>query len=437
MSASRLPAASHTKSIHLLRALLREATYLPDAAARHYFRTYIVDRFRAYQPKQNATTSLDPYRHRNYKRRQLSIITERTSKLQKKAQKGLHYLRRANQGELPCLQKVLLFTYGRLGKRKYALLHELLKPNPIEGDGVIAPPEPDGPTPLQELYYSNKQYLQYFDAPKPASNSHYVINISDRFSRLRVVLKSQHQRGISLNREIKSPAVKTPIHNIWMRPMPIARARNNVRRWYAETMTRLLPPLPPQEWDNLHAMIHGQRSVSIVNRRAPATCEAQTEPGGLDAIEQGLRLDKLSKADRPAGMWRPHNISPKFMRRMYWRLLQLCCKVEYDSERKEWAAIWGESVRLISPKIYHAPSDASLFDGVDANGKIPQPLKESKRIVDPDRSLQPRDKDGEYVRFPFFTEFLPPSNPLRKELDAWKKRRLAAGIIDDGSFRGR
>lgn len=95
--------ARQTKSIHLLRALLRESTYLPDAVARQYFRNYVVSRFKAYQPKQNATSSpavqlLDKYRHRNFKRRQLSIILERTSKLQKKAQKGLYYLRRANQG---------------------------------------------------------------------------------------------------------------------------------------------------------------------------------------------------------------------------------------------------------------------------------------------------------------------------------------------------
>ena len=36
---------SHTKSLHLLRSLLREASYLPDATARTYFRLYIVARF--------------------------------------------------------------------------------------------------------------------------------------------------------------------------------------------------------------------------------------------------------------------------------------------------------------------------------------------------------------------------------------------------------
>ncbi|KAF2034186.1 hypothetical protein EK21DRAFT_57063 [Setomelanomma holmii] len=439
MSASSLPAASHTKSIHLLRALLREATYLPDAVARNYFRTYIVDRFRAYQPKHNGTASLEQFRHRHFKRRQLSIITERTSKLQKQAQKGLHYLRRANQGEIPCLQKVLFFAYGRMGKRKYALLNDLLKPNPImDGDQVLAPVDFNGPTRLQTLYYSNKQYLQYFDAPKAANNGQYVINISDRFSRLRAVLKSQYQHKISIRRELKSPAMKTPIHNIWLRPMPIVRARNNVRRWYAETMTRLLPPLPPQEWDDIQAMISGQQKIGLVKRRVPTESEALAEAS--DVIAEGMRMDRLSKADRPAGMWRPHNIIPRYMRRMYSRILRLCCKVEYDSERKQWTVTWGEAIQPISPRIYQTPSDEALFAGVDAKGKlVKQPsVRKEKQDVHDDHDLQPRDAEGKYVRFPFYTEFLPRSNPLRMQLEIWQRKRRAAGIIDeDSTFRGR
>jgi hypothetical protein len=187
-----MPAA--TKPLHLLRALLREASYLPDATARGYFRRYIVSRYKAYQPKENATASFDvkaveKYRHRSFKRRQIAIINERTRPMLRKGQKGLNFLRRANQGEIPCLQKALYFAYGRLGRRKYALLDNLLKPDPVmEGD---APPKDvEGPTPLQKLYFSNKRYLQFFDAPKATSPTHHLINISDRYSRLRAVLKS-------------------------------------------------------------------------------------------------------------------------------------------------------------------------------------------------------------------------------------------------------
>jgi hypothetical protein len=425
--------ASSLKSVHLLRALLREASYLPDATARSYFRCYIVSRYKAYQPKQNATASVpvqavDKYRHRSFKRRQIAIINERTRPLLRKGQKGLNFLRRANQGEIPCLQKVLFFAYGRMGRRKYALLENILKPDPIMDGGALAATDEQGPAPLQKLYYSDKRYLQYFDAPKVASKTEYTINISDRYSRLRAVLKTQHQKGISIHRELKRPAMKTPINNVWERPMPIKRACNNVRRWYAETMTRMLPPLPTEEWDNIHAMVVGDRKIDLVKRRGRAsvlTPESVTEDEPFTStIEGAIALDKPSRADMPAGTQRPHTINPKFMQRLYTKLLMLCCKVEFDHEHKRWKAIWGEPMKTIKPSIYNAPTDEMLFAGVDATGRIPKTPK--KHLVDKSLHVQPRNSEGNYMRFPFFAENLPEDNPIRRDLDEWKRKRADA-----------
>ncbi|KAH8700046.1 hypothetical protein GQ44DRAFT_632544 [Phaeosphaeriaceae sp. PMI808] len=417
---------SNSHSLHLLRALLRQASYLPDPVARQYFRHYIVNRFKAYQPKENATTTSVPlqavqkYHHRAFKRRHLSIITQRTSTLQQKAQKGIHYLRRANQGELPCLRKVLLFAYGRLGRRKYALLDQLLKPSPlVDGDLTLEESKSQGSAPLQQLYSSNKRYLQYFDAPKPAPNRNLIIDISDRYSRL--------------------------LHNVWMRPMPIKRARNNVRRWYSETMTRLLPPLPAEEWDKMYAMVGGTERVSLVKPRTPGTSLGVEEDSHVDrhlhTISDGLKLDKLNKADRPAGMWRPHNITPHFMRRLYSRILHLCCKVEYNQERKQWVAVWGQPIQRISSEIYHAPTEPSLFTGADVAGKALTPPKKPKPVGPKDQvqpMLRPRNEKGEYVRFPFYTDHLPDEHPLRQEFNAWKIKRDTAGIsTTKGDYRGR
>lgn len=424
------------KSLHLLRALLREATYLPDAHARAYFRRYIVHRFKAYQPAQNATASsftsaVDKYRHRSFKRRQLSIIVSRTVQQQGKAQKALNYLRRANQGELLCLRKVLYFAYGRVGRRKYALLSNLLKPDTItDGGRVLDPSDLAGPSPLQKLYRSNKQYLSYLDAPKTANKDVYHLAVSNRYSRLRCVLKSQVQKDISIDREIKRPYFHTPMLNTWLRPMPLRRARNNVRRWYATTMTRLLPPLPTEEWDNLRDMICRAKRVSIPKRRARPAEHKMT-----DAISEGLALSKLSKADRPSRSLHPHVVTPRFMCRMYQRLLRLCCKLEFDTERKHWVATWGDAVQLHSNTL-SSTADASLFEGVDAHGRLPVTKKKQK--VDPEqvRELQPRDSKGEYTHFPFYTEYLPERHPLHRELREWKRKRREAGLInEDGTFR--
>ncbi|KAF2127526.1 hypothetical protein P153DRAFT_432650 [Dothidotthia symphoricarpi CBS 119687] len=441
-TAAGVKSVSGVKSIHLLRALLREASYLPDETARHYFRRYLVSRFKAYQPKQNATASFDveaveKYRHQSFRRRHVGIINERAHRLQRKGHKGLNYLRRANLGEQPCLQKVLHFAYGRLGRRKHVLLDALLKPDPfMQGSNETALPDFTGPTPLQKLYYSDKRYLQYFDAPK-LSKANHVISISDRYSCLRTVLQSQHQKGLGLHRDLKGAAFKTPVHNIWHRPMPIKRARNNVKRWYAETMERLLPPLPNEEWDNMHAMVTGEKWISFTKPRTPGVELNPSPVQDVDLfkkiIHEGLALDKLSRADRPAGINRPHTINPKFMRRLYSKILALCCKLDYDHERGRWIATWGEPIQRDTLKTY--PVDESLFAGVDATGHVP---KEKKKNT-PDMGdapkvayIQPRNDKGEYLRFPFFTEFLPPNNPLRKELDEWKRKRAAAAVAESG-----
>ncbi|USP75680.1 gcn5-related n-acetyltransferase [Curvularia clavata] len=426
-------AAPHQHPLHLLRALLREASYLPDATARAYFRRYIVARFKAYQPRQNATASaaidaLHRGRQQTFKRRHAAIIQSRTQPLLRKGRKGLNFLRRANQGEIPCLEKVLFFAYGRLGRRKYALLADLLQPDRIMDGGAMPSPDSNASAPLQKLYFSNKRFLQYFDAPKVASKTHYSISISDRFSRLRAVLKSQHQKGISIHRELKGPVMKTPINNVWERPMPIRRARNNVGRWYAETMTRLLPPLPNHEWDKVYAMMVGDRPIDLTKPRARGLVQspdlAVADELFTSTVDEAIALDKPSRADKPAGIQRPHTITPKFMRRLYTRILTLCCKLDYNEETKRWIATWGAHNKTIKPKIYSAPTDPDLFAGVDKAGHIPKTPK--KHDVNKSPHLSPRNADGEYVRFPFFAEFLPESSPLRKELDEWKRKRAAA-----------
>lgn len=416
-----LPTASQTKSLHLLRSLLREASYLPDATARDYFRRYIVARFKAYQPKPNATASFDvqaveKYRHRSFKRRHIGIINERAGQQQRKAQKGLNFLRRANQGEGPCIQKVLWFAYGRLGRRKYALLDDLLKPDPTW---------PEGPAPLQQLYNSNLRCLQYFEAPTKRSGNH-VMHISKQYPRLRAVVTAQCQKGVSLHREMKRPYLSTPILNTWEQPMPIKRAVNNVRRWYAETMTRLLPALPAEEWDSIEAMGLGKQRIGYAKRRTPAVALDQ-QPSADDRtfeqmLQHNLAMDKLSKADRPQGIDRPHALTARYMQRLYSRLLTLTCKLEYDETRKQWNAIWGQTTKTLKPASYAAPVDDVLFAGVDAKGVKPKiPTKDSKKPL-----VQPRNDEGEYVRFPFFAEMLPASHPIRVELEKWKKERAAA-----------
>ncbi|KAJ4377172.1 hypothetical protein N0V86_006614 [Didymella sp. IMI 355093] len=413
---------SQTKSLHLLRSLLREASYLPDATARTYFRRYIVSRFKAYQPKPNATASfdvnaVDKYRHRSFKRRHIAIINARLGQQQRKAQKGLNFLRRANQGEGPCIQKVLWFTYGRLGRRKHALLQDLLKPDPTW---------PEGPAPLQQLYRSDLKCLQYFEAPQVRADAH-VIYISKQYPRLRALVTSQSKQPVDKKSVVKSHFLKTPILNTWQQPMPIKRAINNVRRWYADTMTLLLPAVPADEWDHIESMSKGRKPIAFVRPRKPArdvTPQPHVDDSSLGRIlHHSLALDKLSKADRPQGVDRPHTLSARFMQRLYTKLLTLTPKLKYDETRKQWFAIWGQHFKSLKPRNYTAPVDDVLFAGVDAKGIAP---KAPKKKEFPPGAGRPRKEDGKIQLFPFYADWLPETHPVRMDLEKWKAERDAA-----------
>lgn len=429
MSASLHQSPSSLKSIHLLRALLREASYLPDETARNYFSGYIVNRFRAYHPRHNASASasvqadtVNKYKHRSFKKRRQAVIDSRTRPMLRKAQKGLNYLKRANLGEARCLEKILYFTYGRIGPRKYRLLETLLKPDAAKLAETRS--DPSQPTALQALYFSNKRYLQYFDAPV-TSKGRLTIGVSSTYPKLKCVLSSQYENGRALGRQLKRPVMKTPAYNAWERPMPIKRARNNVRRFYAETMTRLLPPLPCDEWDNIYAMIDGTKHVSFKRRRAHDSCTSPASVGEqtslVDVVANAIALDKPSLADRPAGSYRPHNVDVRFMRRLYSKLLLLCCKLEFDEQRQTWKAIWGNNSKTLNPKSYSMPTDKSLFEGVDAEGRIP---KAKSKVNTTKPHIRARNRQGDLTRFPFFAEFLPMSNPVRQDLEKFKKERM-------------
>lgn len=409
---------SSLKSLHLLRALLREASYLPDANARSYFRRYIVNRFRAYQPQENASSSLlakavEKKRHRFGKRRPAPIIEERTQAMQRKAKKGLNYLRLANTGDFRCLTRILYLTYGRIGKRKHALLHQLQRP-----DDPTALQEP---SPLQKLYYGNNRFLSFFDPPVRTKNTHWSIHISDHYARFRTALKAQHNKGIALGRELKLPYLLTPINNVWERPMPIRRARNNVRRWYIETMTRFLPPLPADEFDAIQAMADGAKRPSLVQRRAPAVqFDPPPEPSEFEKfrkiVHDAITLEKPPRADR-----RPPTSVPtaRRMKRLYKMILPYCSKLNWNEELGRWESAWGD--RWLGQKTLNNVDSAALFAGVDTTGKVVRERSECTHDpADDAHSRKNRPKSHQHSSIPLYAEHLPADHPISKAAKAAK-----------------
>ena len=428
--------ASNLKSLHLLRALLREASYLPDATARRYFRRYIVNRFRAYQPAQNASSSLhakavEKHRHRFGKRRHVSLIQERTRLMQRKAKSGYNYLRMANSGDFQCLHKILYFAYGRIGKRKYTLLHRLLQP-----DDPIATQEP---APLQKLYYSNERCLSLFDSPIKTNNTHWTIHISDRYARLKAAVKAQHNNGVALGREIKKPYILTPINNVWERPMPLNRARSNVRRWYAETMTRFLPPLPEEEFDSIQAMANGTKRPSFVKRRSSPVTQLHSKKDTPESekftslVQHALALEKPSRADKRADTRTP---SVRLMKRLYTTLVTFCSKLVWNDKFNKWEPKWGNRLRGMNYQMNAQTLD--LFAGVDAAGRVStrhnsdraaekRATEERIFVAEVLQEYQKnRPKKEQYTSIPFYVDYLDRDHPIRIAADKvaiWEQKR--------------
>ena len=322
--------------LHIFRALLRQCTYLPDPAARQYIHDYVVSRFRDYHPLN--TLPLSSPRHKS-----TALVQQRLPSLLRAARRGLVLLRRANDGHVRHLGKVLCMTYGRVGKRRDQLLKDLKIPD--------APIDPDA---IKELSEPANQ-----DVPRPSE-------------RLMALVKSQARRrqtGFARNFSSKPPALQPeiPATNIWGRPTPIKRVRNIKREWYAKTLDRIMAPLSEAEWNRLGMRASGQLPwEGLVARRRWA--------GGPDDEGQTHMVGERVKSPQRGGCSNPHRITPRFMCRFWARIWEHCPLMKPNSTRKSgWEVLWGGFQGHTTTKLalrHKATGGYDLFGGVDENGRV-------------------------------------------------------------------
>lgn len=251
---------------HLLRAILRECTYLPDAEARVEIKRQVLQTFRATERKAKGYYTLD-FSEPAPPTRQIRSREDEVLKIQKwlnKGYKGLRQLQRANEGELRPLGKVLHYTYGRGGRRRHELLQPLLSADVVVADSRSLEEHLKNAPSTQE---PQKWDLTTIPAPDVFGTPIYYRDvvqypISDRYGRLKTLLQSQSRTKLpNINGrpivKIRSEICEIPAKNIWGRSMPRRRAKNMVRKWYNLVLSRLLPPLPEHEWMHLQGKING------------------------------------------------------------------------------------------------------------------------------------------------------------------------------------
>lgn len=324
-------ASSHAV-LNIFRALLRQCTYLPDPAARQYLHGHVVSRFRDYHPSN--TIPLSSRRHKP-----AALVQQRLPSLLGTARRGLVFLRRANDGHIRHLGKILAMTYGRVGKRRHQLLKDLKIPDvPVDQAAVEKLSEPGNQA-----------------VPHPSEQ-------------LMTLIKSQARRQLShfSRSNIPHPKLEIPEKNSWGRPMPIKRVRNFKRRWYAESLDRIMPPLPEAEWDRLRMRVSGQLPwEGPVARRKWA--------GGLDDAGQKHVVGERVRGASKGQCSNPHRITSRFMRRLWAKISTQCPLMKPNAASKSgWDVLWGDAQDRDTTRFtlgHMGGGGFDMFRGVDESGR--------------------------------------------------------------------
>lgn len=418
----------------LLRSLLREASYLPDSHARAWVKQQITSEFER--------------RKKNNKKRFKKGEGDAVAKAIiangfKNAYKALRQLQAANNGEIAQLDKVLRLTYGRTGPYRRQLLQPLLIADPLPDSNTVAEQLLRNQAPKtrksSEWTIDTVPVDKVFQQPPLLEDGNVIYVLSPQYSKFKAVIESQVQvrppemRGTVLRRA----DYKMPQKNTWERMMPRLRVKKMVHAAYAKLLDKVHPPLKYEEWDRLHGLVHGTvtgegyvpRRKRIAERpgtltsydldrlarmdHMALTSERREQDDWLnneDAVEDakedllrdelsiGRRLHKSAKGSK-AG----HQITPRFMQKMWLRIFEACPKLNWDEKRNKWKVIWGS--RPVSFDKQQPNDDlAPFFEAVDqkiaADKKLRkfdiQPLRKTDRRKpsnDQRASNKPRDVD--------------------------------------------
>lgn len=329
----------------LYRSLLREASYLPDETAQSYHRRWIIHRFHSAKGRESGRDLKD------------LIYT---------ARRGLNKLQRANQGDLRALTSVLYNAYGRVGKRRRELIEALRS----HADEHMFP---EDDTEVKRLLEKRREGDHLDAADKsPAVRTKLQALIT---SHMKTALPSTSPRKV-----IKKDKPVIPETNAWGRSMPLKRKANMEHRWWAETLDRLLPPLPRDEHERLRCLALCITPFPGIPQRRARPESPPPEPEFLSQRQIARFLKPIEHVEKVPfkESTKVHNITPRFMQRLWMRILNLCPVMIQDEKTKAWTVQWTSSARsmpITSIAATASASDLELFEGSTEN-EAPQPRKQ-------------------------------------------------------------
>ncbi|KAF1811595.1 hypothetical protein P152DRAFT_459532 [Eremomyces bilateralis CBS 781.70] len=362
---------------HLLRAILRESTYLPDPSARAYCRQHALERFR--NGRENIREAV--YICRKKKSSPEEWVDPVLLRRLHTGHHALERLQNANHGKLSVLTTIILETYGRTGKPRRQLINTLVQPDhdlsdASSGDGDAPPLEP----PLPGLESIPAQLW----GTRTVDKQHITYTISPRYSRLRDLARSQAQHtfnGRRQRRTLRSTKLAIPSTNMWLQPMPRKREQNAIYKLYAEFLHKLEAPLPESEWERLRDLASGKvpwegprprraspEGLPVVFDRQKLyemvkganALKAETADGEEHSSEDNSEiLEKtvsrylerivLARPLNHLGAWvPPSRLDARTMRRIWAYTFSLCPLMKWNEAGKNWDVQWGSQAQTVS-----------------------------------------------------------------------------------------
>jgi hypothetical protein len=373
---------------HLLRAILRECTYLPDALAREWTAQYTMSRFRTYGFK-------------IWEQRKNEAFPDRLLRKQHEAKLALGKLIRANQGERECLLRVLLMVHGRVGKRRHELMQPLLPVKEKTPDGDVESEESSSPEFNEKLGGQDEEATDFEEytsneIPKDTRSRKRMLGQSngrrhrlDLTPQLRALLVSQMRAApptlTRSNPRRIDPHI--PDLNSWLRPMPQKRIKNMKLKHYAQLLDRVLPPVPVEEWERLRDLASGKSAIEPfpARRSLESFNKGRNRQGSNeDALEMVVMRGMVSKKvfeNRNA-----HTLSPRFMRRLYADVFNQCPVMDLETSTGRWNVRWGgqplHESSVKSKDVHNADGDAvyAVHDREHAHGTTSRHLEQTTHV---------------------------------------------------------
>lgn len=368
-----------TASRSRVRSLLREASYLPDPNARLFIRAKVLG-----QTRKNA------FRIRQHRDNPTSVA-EWTKLALQQANKALNQLRRANEGERSRLLRVLFMTYGRIGSRRYELLKPLYQTDRSVIHDLMEPSSTKSPR--SESPATGTEDYDALDGPEvdgastENSSSGGSLDGGDDLPALTpeiyALAKSQKQANPPTHTR-KNPRhlePNIPATNNRMLPMPKKRIKNMHRKWYADFLNRLLPPLPTKEWEQLRDWSQGHNLPDRVIPRRNAS--ERLHFGKYSALEATVlqgRIDNAVYGNREA-----HKLTPRYMQHLWATVFSISPYMVYNDETKEWRVLWGHHELATSML---AMAQEFIDDCLHLQSTGPRRFEDSSRFLDHIRTVR-------------------------------------------------